>query len=83
MNGVSSKVAAGGAAGALSIIIVWIASLFGLVIPDFVGQSFTVLLSLVVGYLVPETRSIPLGEAEIQQVIAQKTATTPEDTTSL
>lgn len=71
MNGVSSKVAAGGAAGALSIVLVWIASLFGLVIPDFVAQALTVLISVVVGWVVPETRSIPLEQVEIKQVVAE------------
>lgn len=71
MNGVSSKVAAGGVAGALSIVLVWVASLFGLIIPDFVAQAFTVLISVAVAYIVPETRAIPLESAQIKQVVSE------------
>lgn len=79
MNGISSKVAAGGLAGALSIILVWLASLFGLVIPDFVGQAFTVVISVLVGFLTPETRSIPLSEATIKQVVVANPDDEPFD----
>lgn len=47
----TSKVVAGGAAGAVSIILVWAASLFGLEVPEYVAQAFTVLLSTAAAYL--------------------------------
>lgn len=70
MNGISSKVGLGGAAGAVTIIIVWIAGLLGLVVPPEVSSAFTVLIVVVVGYLVPETRSIPIEDARINRVVS-------------
>jgi len=61
-SAISPKVAAGGAAGAAAIVLVWLASLFGLDIPDYVAQAATVLISLVVGYMVPDDRSGGSGE---------------------
>jgi len=48
------KVAAGGAAGALSIIIVWAARQFGHTeIPAEVASAFTTLLAFLVSYITP------------------------------
>jgi hypothetical protein len=46
----TSKVVAGGAAGAVSIILVWVAGLFGLEVPAEVASAFTVLLSSAAAY---------------------------------
>lgn len=45
------KVIAGGAAGAASIVIVYVAGLFGLDVPAEVASALTVLLSTATAYL--------------------------------
>lgn len=75
MNGISSKVGLGGAAGAVTILLVWIVSLIGLEVPPEVASAFTVLITVAVGYLVPETRSIPVEDAQVTSVISENTTT--------
>lgn len=72
MNGISSKVGLGAAAGAITIIIVWIVGLLGLEVPPEVASAFTVLITAITGYAVPETRSIPLDDAVIARVVTDK-----------
>lgn len=48
---IQPKVAAGGAAGAASVVLVWVAGLFGLDVPAEVASAFTVLLSFAAAYL--------------------------------
>lgn len=45
------KVVAGGVAGALTIMLVWVAGLFGLDVPAEVASAFTVIVSFAAGYL--------------------------------
>lgn len=45
------KVAAGGAAGALTVLLIWVASLFGVDVPPEAASAFTVLVSTGAGYL--------------------------------
>lgn len=45
------KVAAGGAAGAVTIVLVYLASLAGLDVPPEVASAFTVLVSFGAAYL--------------------------------
>lgn len=45
------KVAAGGAAGAVTIVLVWIAGELGLEIPGEVAAAITVLISTAAGWL--------------------------------
>jgi hypothetical protein len=45
------KVAAAGTAGAATIILVWIASLFGLDVPEYVATAIGVLIAVAAGYL--------------------------------
>jgi hypothetical protein len=45
------KVAAGGIAGVLTILVVYIAGLFGIEVPAEVSSAFTVLVSFVAGYV--------------------------------
>lgn len=47
------KVVAGGAAGAAAILIVYVASLFGLEVPGEVGAALAALLSFAAAYLKP------------------------------
>ena len=44
------KVAAGGIAGALTIVAVYVAGQFGIDVPPEVASSFTVLVSFTAGY---------------------------------
>lgn len=48
---VSPKVQAAGWAGAVTILLVWIAGMFGLDVPPEVASAFTVIVSTVAGYL--------------------------------
>lgn len=50
---VNPKVQAAGAAGAVSILVVWVAGLFGLEVPPEAASAFTVLIATVAGYLKP------------------------------
>jgi len=52
------KVAAGGAAGAVTIIVVWILhAAFKIDMPPEVASAITVLLSFLAGYFVPPGRN--------------------------
>jgi hypothetical protein len=48
---VHPKVAAGGIAGSVTILLVWIAGLFGLDVPAEVASAFTVIVGAGAGYL--------------------------------
>jgi len=49
------KVTSGGLAGALSILVIWlINTVVGKEVPPEVASSFTVVLTFIVAYLVPE-----------------------------
>lgn len=48
------KVLAGGAAGAFTIIVVWVAGMFGIDVPAEVASAFTVLVSFAAGYIKSE-----------------------------
>jgi hypothetical protein len=48
---VSPKVAAGGAAGAVTVVLVWVAGMFGVGVPPEVASALTVLISTGAGYL--------------------------------
>lgn len=56
MNGISSKITASAAAGALAGIITWALTLFGIVLPPEIAVEASVLIAFLAGYLVPETR---------------------------
>lgn len=45
------KVVAGGAAGAVTVVIVWVAGMFDVDVPPEVASAFTVLISFAAGYL--------------------------------
>jgi hypothetical protein len=70
MNGISSKVGIGAAAGALTAVLVWAVSLFGLVIPAEVAAAITVLITAVVGFFVPETATVNTDDAVIKPVVS-------------
>lgn len=48
---VSPKVQAAGVAGAVTILLVWAASLFGLDVPPEAASAFTTLVATVAGYV--------------------------------
>lgn len=48
-----SKVVAGATAGAVTIIAVWVAGLFGLDVPPEIASALTVLLTSATAYLHP------------------------------
>lgn len=54
-NPISPKVTAGGGAGALALIIVWVAGQFGLEVPAEVAVAFTTLITLVASWVVPDS----------------------------
>jgi hypothetical protein len=45
------KVVAGGAAGSVTVMLVWIAGMYGIDVPPEVASAFTVLVSFAAGYL--------------------------------
>jgi len=55
----TTKVAAGGAAGALTVLLVWILGLLHVPVPPEVASAITVMISFVTSYLVRQR--IPLG----------------------
>lgn len=48
------KVAASGLAGAVTVILVWVAGLAGLEVPAEVATSVTFVLMIAVAYMVPD-----------------------------
>lgn len=48
---VNPKVAAGGVAGAVTILLVWIASMLGLDVPPEASSAFTVIVGVAAGYI--------------------------------
>lgn len=71
MNGISSKVGFSAAAGAATAVLVWIAGLLGLDIPSEISAAITTLIIATVGYLVPETRGVPVANATVTQVVTE------------
>jgi hypothetical protein len=45
------KVVAGGIAGSFTVVVVWLAGMFGVDVPAEVASAFTVLVSFAAGYL--------------------------------
>lgn len=50
---VNPKVVAAGAAGAVTVVLVWVASPFNVTVPPEVASAITVLVSVAAGYLQP------------------------------
>lgn len=50
----TTKVTAGGAAGAVTVVLVYILGLFDLTVPGEVGSALTVIFSFAAGYLVKD-----------------------------
>jgi hypothetical protein len=48
----TTKVAAGGVAGALTVLAVWILGLFHVTVPPEVASALTVIISFITSYLV-------------------------------
>lgn len=48
---VSPKLAASSIAGSITLIVVWVTSLFGLEMPPEVASAFTVIFSFLAGYI--------------------------------
>jgi hypothetical protein len=46
-----AKVAAAGIAGAVTVLVVWIASIFGLEVPPEAASAFTTIIAFGAGYL--------------------------------
>jgi len=72
MNGISSKLASAGLAGAVTGVLVWVASLLGLDIPGEVAVYLSTIVAVVVGYIVPETRAIPVENAVISATVSEE-----------
>lgn len=50
----TTKVAAGGAAGALTVLLVWILGLLEVTVPPEVASAITVIISFITSYLVKQ-----------------------------
>lgn len=57
------KIAAAGGAGALALVLVWIAGLLGLDVPGTVEAAFALLISLGAGYLKSDSGKHAAGNA--------------------
>ncbi|MFY7069575.1 hypothetical protein ACOQFV_27270 [Nocardiopsis changdeensis] len=57
------KVTAAGGAGGVALVLVWLASLAGLDMPEAVAHGFVYLAALVAAYLAPHTRRDDTEEA--------------------
>lgn len=71
MNGVSSKLASAGVAGAITGVAIWVVSLFGLDVPPEVAVYISVIIGAVVGWFVPETRAIPIEHAQVSATVSE------------
>lgn len=60
MNGISTKVTGAAVAAAVSIIIVWVLGSVGVDVPEAVSGAFTVILTFLGGFVIPEKRSSDL-----------------------
>ena len=50
----TTKVAAGGVAGAITVLLVWILGMFNVAVPPEVSSAFTVIISFAASYFVRE-----------------------------
>ncbi len=64
------KVATGALAGAVSVIVVWIISKFGLEVPPEMASAFTTVISAVSMYFAPRSDPTPDQIAKILQTNA-------------
>lgn len=55
------KVASGGLAGALSVVLIWILNTNGVKVPPEIASAITVIVSFAVSYVVPN--SVPKTDA--------------------
>jgi putative flippase GtrA len=60
-NAPTTKVAAGGVVGALTVLLVWILGLLHVAVPPEVASSLTVVISFVTSYFVKQR--VPAGAA--------------------
>lgn len=58
------KMAAAGVSGALALVIVWVAGMFGVEVPPEVAAAATVIISFAAGYLKRDTSSPSRHAAE-------------------
>jgi hypothetical protein len=49
-----TKVAAGGVAGAITVLVVWVLGMFNVAVPPEVASAFTVIISFATSYFVRE-----------------------------
>ena len=50
----TTKVTAGGVAGAITVLVVWILGMFNVAVPPEVASAFTVIVSFAISYFVRE-----------------------------
>lgn len=51
---INPKIASAGIAGALTIVLMWVISLFGVHVPAEVASAVTIIIAFAVGYLRPQ-----------------------------
>lgn len=49
------KVTAGSVAGAVTVVLVWVASMAGLTVPGYVAAAVTLLLTAAAAYIMPDS----------------------------
>ena len=67
------KVALGGLAGAVSIVLVWILGLCSIKVPPEVASAITAIMTFLVSYFIPDT-----PKPEPEEIWTQTTSAKPE-----
>ncbi|MBN7302850.1 Uncharacterised protein [Mycobacteroides abscessus subsp. bolletii] len=60
----SAKVAAGGVAGAITVVLLFVLGLFNVVVPGEVGSAITVIITSLTSYLVRDGISTSSGDVD-------------------
>ncbi len=72
MTSLTPKVATGALAGAVSVIVVWIISKFGMDVPPEIASAFTTVISAGSSYFAPRSDPTPDQVVSILQKHAQQ-----------
>ncbi len=68
----TTKVATGALAGAVSVIVVWLITKFGVEVPPEIASAFTTVISALAGYFAPRSDPTPEDVTKILQTHANQ-----------
>ncbi len=72
MQGLTPKVATGALAGAVSVILVWIITKFGIEVPPEIASAFTTVVSAASSWFAPRSDPTPEDVTKILQTHANQ-----------